>query len=239
MSKLNILIVENPNDVEIDLKDRLTTFGFNVIGQLTSPENVIDFIEKNEVDIIISDDFSKHKKNGVQLANEVVKNYHIPVVFLVSDEKTLDFEKSLASSLLTKPANDFELINNIFMAHNSSKINRFEIQDQDEFSSKYLFVRADYKINKIRLSDIYYIESKKDYVNIHTSNNVFTVHSSMKEIDKNLNNPLLHRIHRSYIINIDKILSIKYPDLVIEDKMKTLSIGGLYRKSLFNKLNIL
>jgi len=239
MSKLNVLIVENPTNVEIGLKDRLTTFGFNVVGQLTSPENTIEFIEKNEVDVILTDDFTKNKFNGIQLANEVVKNYHIPVVFLVSDEKSLDFEKAYASSLLTKPANDFELINNIFMAHNSTKINKTESKQNSTFNNDYLFVRADYKINKIRISDIYYIESKKDYVNIHTSKNVFTVHSSMKEMDKNLNNPLLQRIHRSYIINIDKILSIKYPDLVIEDKMKTLSIGGLYRKSLFNKLNIL
>ena len=47
------------------------------------------------------------------------------------------------------------------------------------------------------------------------------------------------RVHRSYIVNVDKIFSIKYPDLIIEDKMKVLPIGGLYRKELYNRLNLI
>ena len=47
------------------------------------------------------------------------------------------------------------------------------------------------------------------------------------------------RIHRSFIVNLNKIFSIKYPDLVIEGKMKVLPIGGLYRKELYGRLNLI
>ena len=60
----------------------------------------------------------------------------------------------------------------------------------------------------------------------------------MKEMLKILPENEFVRIHRSYIVNVDKIFSIKYPDLVIEDKMKVLPIGGLYRKELYNRLNL-
>lgn len=236
MSKLNILIVENPNNVEIGLSSRLSTMGFNVVGQLTKTTDVADFINENEVDIIISDDFSKSEKNAIHLANEVSQKYEIPLVLLVSDENALDYEKSTAKCMMIKPVNDVELMTNLILAHKSTKANP-EQQDIDKL--EYLFVRADYKLNKIRINDIYFIEAKKDYVNIHTSDNVYRVHSTMKEMEKNIKSQYLVRIHRSYIVNIDKIFSIKYPELIVEDKMKSLNIGGLYRKSLYNKINII
>ncbi|RUA24945.1 MAG: hypothetical protein DSY76_07220 [Bacteroidetes bacterium] len=61
----------------------------------------------------------------------------------------------------------------------------------------------------------------------------------MKDMMKVLSNSLFIRTHRSYIVNIDKVFSIKYPDLIIENKMKTIPIGGLYRKSFFEKINII
>jgi len=110
---------------------------------------------------------------------------------------------------------------------------------KEDISSEYIFVRSDYKLNKIRVLDIYYIEAKKDYVNIHTSDNVYMVHSTMRDIIGVLPALRFIRIHRSYIVNIDKIFSIKYPDLLVENKMKMLPIGGLYRKELFDRLNVI
>jgi DNA-binding LytR/AlgR family response regulator len=47
------------------------------------------------------------------------------------------------------------------------------------------------------------------------------------------------RVHRSYIVRLDKIYSIKYPDLVIEGRMKVLPVGNQYKKELFDKLNLI
>jgi DNA-binding LytR/AlgR family response regulator len=83
------------------------------------------------------------------------------------------------------------------------------------------------------------VEALKDYVVINTSDNLFTTHTTMKEMIRILPPKDFVRIHRSFIVRLDKIFSIKYPDLVIEGKMKVLPIGGLYRKELFGRLNLI
>jgi hypothetical protein len=60
----------------------------------------------------------------------------------------------------------------------------------------------------------------------------------MKEILKILPGSEFVRIHRSYIVQLNKIANIKYPELVIEGKMTVLPMGGLYKKDLYNRLLI-
>ena len=147
--------------------------------------------------------------------------------------------ESSAFAMILKPVKDVELKVNILLAIENHQRLQSVPEVKEDVSSEYIFVRSDYKLNKIRVLDIYYIEAKKDYVNIHTSDNVYMVHSTMRDIIGVLPALRFIRIHRSYIVNIDKIFSIKYPDLLVENKMKMLPIGGLYRKELFDRLNVI
>jgi two-component system response regulator LytT len=110
---------------------------------------------------------------------------------------------------------------------------------ENKESKDSIFVRADYRLNKIKFEDVYFVEALKDYVVINTSDNIFTTHTTMKEMIRILPAKDFVRVHRSFIVRLDKIFSIKYPDLVIEGKMKVVPIGGLYRKELFGRLNLI
>ena len=110
---------------------------------------------------------------------------------------------------------------------------------ENKESNDSIFVRADYRLNKVNFKDIYFIEALKDYVVINTSDNIYTTHTTMKEMVRILPPKDFVRVHRSYIVRLDKIFSIKYPDLVIEGKMKVIPIGGLYRKELYSRLNLI
>ena len=91
----------------------------------------------------------------------------------------------------------------------------------------------------IPVDDIYYIEALKDYVIINTLDRSFTTHARMKEILGFLPAKDFVRVHRGFIVNVNKIFSIKYPDMVIEGKMKVIPIGSLYRNILFGRLNLI
>jgi DNA-binding LytR/AlgR family response regulator len=235
MKPINVLIVENPNSVEIDLPNRLSSLGFTVKKMLANPLEIDDYVSQHAVDIILMDDFSQHSPSGTKIAEEIHKTYHTPILLLVSDDK-FQMEESIGFPILFKPTKDQELFHHILREINisSSPI----IQESNTMQTD-LFVRSDYKLNKIRIADIYYVEALKDYIMIHTENNVYKVHSTIKNVSKHLQAPNFIRIHRSFIVNKDRIASIKYPELVIEDKMKVLPIGGLYRKELIEQLNIL
>jgi len=242
MQALKIIVAEDVSNLEIDLQNRLAELGFEVLALVSSPNDAFDFLEKNKADLVLMDTYSDLSQNGFYFAKKINEKYKIPVVFL-SGEDRKDFAQEIdgfeSCVFMNKPVSDNELRANVIMASKNNKTDVAVESTTNTFQSPYIFVRADYRLNKIRLADIYYLEAKKDYVIIHTTDNVYTVHATMKDMISVLPDSLFIRTHRSFIVNIDKVFSIKYPDLIIENKMKTIPIGGLYRKSFFERINII
>jgi len=242
MSKTKIIVAEDVSNLEIDLQNRLNNMGFDVVALVSSPEDALRVLEQNRADIVLMDTYSHLQNDGFSVAAEIRDKYKTPVLFLSAEDK-VDFSQKLEAYgpciFLNKPTTDNELRANIVAALTQNSGNAAVRINTQRSYSPYIFVRADYRLNKIRLADIYYLEAKKDYVVIHTKDNVYTVHATMKDMLRVLPDELFIRTHRSYIVNIDKIFSIKYPDLIIENKMKTIPIGGLYRKSFFEKINVI
>ena len=89
------------------------------------------------------------------------------------------------------------------------------------------------------MKDIYYVEALKDYVIINTENARYTVHSTMKDLDKKLGNVEFARVHRSFIARLDKIQSIDNQNVILEHDKKVIPVGGSYREELMQKLNLL
>lgn len=250
MEKRKFLVVEDPNAIAIDINSRMKDLGFKVTDIVTSAEKAYESIEVDRPDMVLMDLKLRGKTDGFEAASYIFERYEIPVVFLTArmdGENIKKAEGSHGYSFVNKPFNDEELKANIELAYAKheeyvdmrkmkdlylSMIDKHSVQD-------FLFVRADYRLNKIKFEDIYFIEALKDYVVINTADNVYTTHATMKEMMRVLPTRDFVRVHRSFITRIDKIFSIKYPDLVVEGKMKVLPIGGLYRKELYKRLNIL
>ncbi len=242
MQTLKILIAEDVSNLEIDLQNRLISMGFEVIALVSSSDDAMETLKKKKVDLVIMDTYSDLQNDGFKVAKQIREKYDIPTIFLSAEDKK-DFGSQISDFgpciFMNKPTTDNELKANIIMATQNQVLKPSEMLKVQIAESPYIFVRADYRLNKIRLTDIYYLEAKKDYVVIHTTDNVYTVHATMKEMMLVLPSSFFIRTHRSYIVNIDKVFSIKYPDLIIENKMKTIPIGGLYRKSFFDRINII
>ncbi len=98
----------------------------------------------------------------------------------------------------------------------------------------FFFVKADKKLVKVNFDDILYIEGLKDYVIIRlTANRVITL-QTMKSLEDRLPSQLFRRIHRSYIVAMDKIVAIEGNMIEVQerDKPKLLPIGKNYRDEL-------
>ena len=83
------------------------------------------------------------------------------------------------------------------------------------------------------------MEALKDYVVIHTIDDKYTIHSTMKDIERKLPSRYFLRVHRSFIVNMDKIQAIASNGLVIEQSDKELPIGGSYKDQLGKRINLL
>jgi DNA-binding LytR/AlgR family response regulator len=103
----------------------------------------------------------------------------------------------------------------------------------------FIFVKSNSKLVKLKMDEIYFIEALKDYVVINTSTTRYTIHSTMKEIESKLGSDDFIRVHRSFIVRLDKIASIDFPNLQLENDRKLIPIGGSYRDDLTNRIKLL
>lgn len=114
-----------------------------------------------------------------------------------------------------------------------------EIVDAGGENLEYIFVKADKKLIKVNYSDIIYIEGLKDYVIIRMDKNRIITLQTMKSLEEKLPSHIFKRIHRSYIINIEKINAIvgNMVEVVEKGQPKHLPIGKNYREDLLAIIN--
>lgn len=104
-------------------------------------------------------------------------------------------------------------------------------------NSGYMFVKSDYKLIRINFDDIIYIEGLKDYVKIYTEGSTKAILSlsSMHSIESALPQPQFFRVHRSYIVNIDKVKVLERGQIVFGEKY--IPVSDSYREKFTAYLN--
>ncbi|MFI5139618.1 MAG: LytR/AlgR family response regulator transcription factor [Sphingobacteriales bacterium] len=104
-------------------------------------------------------------------------------------------------------------------------------QPRQDFLSDFIFVKTEHKIQKVYLNDILFIEGLKDYISIFTPAERIITLQNMKKMEDAL--PVKHfiRVHKSYIVSINKIDSIERSRIFIGDKI--IPVGDTYREEFF------
>jgi Response regulator of the LytR/AlgR family len=99
----------------------------------------------------------------------------------------------------------------------------------------FIFVKTEHKIQKIELDDILYIEGLKDYISIYTKAERIITLQNMKKMEETLPKGQFIRVHKSYIISLDKIESIERSRISICGKI--IPIGDTYRDEFFKHID--
>jgi len=100
-----------------------------------------------------------------------------------------------------------------------------------------LYVNIDRRLIKIDIPSIYLIEAKGDYINVKTEDKNYTVHSTLKKIEDKLPRDLFLKVHRSFVINIKKIIDIEDNSVLI--KKDVIPVSRSNRPELMKRLNLL
>lgn len=100
-----------------------------------------------------------------------------------------------------------------------------------------LYVNIDRRLIKIDIPSIYLIEAKGDYINVKTQEKSYTVHSTLKKIEEKLPADIFLKVHRSYIINVKKIIDIEDNSVLIEKDVVPVSRSNA--PELKKRLNLL
>jgi len=102
---------------------------------------------------------------------------------------------------------------------------------QQDLLSDFIFVKTEHKIQKVYLNDILFIEGLKDYISIFTAAERIITLQNMKKMEDALPAKYFIRVHKSYIVSINKIDSIERSRIFIGDKI--IPVGDTYRDEFF------
>lgn len=254
MANTNVFILEDENIVAKDIEQSLKKLGYNVVGIASSGEKVKELLTEGiEPDIFLMDIMIKGDMNGIEVAEFVKENYGLPVIFLTAyaDENTLSKAKITEPyGYILKPFKEIDLHTTIEMAlykHQKTVEIKKELDVYSSLASEtqngkdYIFVKNKSRLIKISVEDLFYVEALKDYVNFYSKHGKYTIHSTMKDVESKLPKKYYARVHRSFIVNLDKVLSIEHVSgrIQVEGVEKSIPIGGSYKEELLAKLNLL
>jgi len=109
-----------------------------------------------------------------------------------------------------------------------------------------IFIKQESKLLRVKTADIRYVEALGDYVNIYAGRERFTVYSTMKELETKLPARDFARVHRKYIVRLDRIVSIEADAALVDtgkgteaNNLMAVPIGNSYKSGLLNRLNLL
>ena len=217
-----IAIDDEPLALEV-IKDYAARIDFLTLEiTFTKTAEAKTYIDSNDIDLLFLD-IEMPKMSGIDFFKSFDKKIMVIFTTAYSEYAVEGFNLSAIDYLL-KPF-DFDRFR---QAVAKAKDFQEYLLSREDRQQKELFFQADYGLQKIKIDDIIYIEGMADYLRIHLSEQrPVVIRMTMKEINNQLPSHLM-RIHRSYIISIPKIKSIRNRKVVIDQK--ELPIGKTYIK---------
>lgn len=239
---MNCIIIDDETTARVIINQLCSQIkNLNVLAEFPNALEAIKYLNQNEVDLIFLDihmpdftgfDFIKTLKN-------------LPKTILTSSDSKFAIDafeydcivdylvKPIALPRFQKAIQKAESISDKVTQENTDN----KLDEVETTSGNDLYINIDRRLIKIDIPSIYLIEAKGDYINVKTEDKNYTVHSTLKKIEEKLPESLFLKVHRSYIINIKKIIDIEDNSVLI--KKDIIPVSRYNRPELMKRLNLL
>lgn len=190
-----------------------------------NPIAALEYIRTNNCDLIFLD-IQMPELTGINFM-KIVGDTHKYILTTAYSEYALEGYEHHVVDYLLKPISFDRFYKSVEKARE-----RFSFHENKR--EPYFFVKSSGQQHRINYNDILYIESIKDYVNIRTTDQEYIVLDTLKSLENQLSEDFI-RIHKSFIINLNKIKNIGLKKAVLESEQE-IPIGESYRANLLGKL---
>lgn len=201
----------------------------NLVSVFENVEDALQFLSKESIDLIWLD-VEMPELSGFDLLKNLTS---MPQVIMTTSKVEYAFEayQNQVTDYIQKPITmpRFKMAVEKVLELNTRKT-------APSSERKEIYVKADGRYIRLAYADILYIENIGDYVNIITQRQSYIVHATMKYLEEKLGSSFL-RVHRSFIVHLDKIVDIEENNLVVSNKV--IPISRANKAELLNKLNML
>ena len=231
---MNTLIVDDNKIARTTLKQLASQVKDIVVtGECVNAMDAYNILQEQPVDLLLLD-IEMPGMTGLELTRHL-GNKRPLIIFTTSKKEYAAeaFELNVVDYIV-KPVTPARFIQAIDKAREMIASNEEEVKmNEDDF----IFIRDSNIIKRLILNDLLFAEAMGDYVKLYTAQKFFAVHTTLKAVEERLPVAKFIRVHRSYIVALNKIDTIQDGALVINNK--SIPVADAYRSTLNKKMNIL
>ena len=229
-----MVIDDEPLAIKL-LEDHISKIPYlELASTFDNPMEALISFNKEPVDLIFLD-IQMPQLNGVQFMQLLQNRAQVIICSAYQEYAIEGFEHNVVDYLL-KPVSFerfYKAVEKAFNLKNPThKIHR--AQEMHPATGGYIFVKVETKMVRVELDDILFIEGLKNYVSIYTKNQRIITLQVMKQLEEVLPANRFVRVHKSFMVAIDKINSIERQEILIKDRI--IPIGNTYQDNFFKLL---
>lgn len=231
---LSCLIVDDNNVSRMVLHQILTKIdGIAIVSEFDDPLKAKTYIEKNVIDILFLD-IEMPGISGIELLKMLSKR---PLTIFTTGKQGYAVE-AFELNVVDYIVKPFSLARILLAVERAKELlSNEDVKIGKVETSDFVFVKDNKVIRKLNIADILWIEAKGDYIKIHVPEKNYVVHGSLKALEDKLNFQKFMRIHRSYIIALDKIDYIE--DRIVYVHGQAIPISEANKEALLKNLQLL
>jgi two-component system LytT family response regulator len=218
------------------LEDYISKMPFlQLVKVTTNPIEALQLVQEGGIDLVFLD-VQMPELTGIQFLRIANGKSKVILTTAYSQYALEGYELDVIDYLLKPIAFDrffksVQKAQSIIQPSAKTEIKQEAPAQQNDFLSDFIFVKTEHKIQKVYLNDILFIEGLKDYISIFTPAERIITLQNMKKMEDALPEKHFIRVHKSYIVSINKIDSIERSRIFIGDKV--IPVGDTYRDEFF------
>lgn len=205
----------------------------HVMGECSSAIETYNLLQKEKIDILLLD-IEMPGMSGIELTRNLGKKAPVIIFTTVKKDYAVEaFELNVADYLI-KPVSPARFIQAIERAREICESHGQELQVSE---NEFVFIRDNGVLKRIKIDEILFLEAMGDYVKLHTPQKYYAIHTTLKAVEEKLPTGRFMRVHRSYIVALDKIEAIEDGTIVM--MKNAVPVADAYRATLNSRLNLL
>ena len=207
-----------------------------LVGTATNPLTGIDLVDTTKADLVFLD-IQMDEMNGIEVIKLLDPKINVIFCTAYSEFAVTSYDLN-AVDYLMKPIPFDRFVKAV---RKIKSVDSFILSNEsDSISNDYIFVKTEHKgkMIKIDLHDIDFIEAMSNYIAFYTGKSKTLVYSSMKEIESYLPSSKFIRIHKSYIVAFDKIVSVENNRILFKNRTEQIPISNSYKSAFMQVLSI-
>ena len=227
--RINCIIVEDePLALERTKSYVLKLPFLNLLSTFDNGIDALVFLKSNPVDLIFLD-INMGEFSGIQLLESSKITSQVIITTAYNEYALKGFELNVTDYLL-KPFT-FER----FLQAVDKVQNNLSKTEPTQAIKKFVFIKTEYRLEKLMLDEVLYVEGMRDYRRIHTISKRIMTLQTFSDLELEFPANIICRVHKSFMVALDKIDSIERDRIKIQDTL--IPISETYKKQFFELIS--